>query len=588
MKSLGRLSIRTRLYFSTVFALVLLTLIGAMGYVALGNTRVTLDELLQRQVSTMVEADKLRTSMAQVRRIEKDMIIDHNNTVKVSELKEHWKQALEQTRAQLSELSGQLKNERDAALSKQALASLQQYGEGMAPIIEQIERAQIDGAAAGAYAERVKEHIEAADKHMQDLAAALRQDMDAAKADLDSRTAVMSSALAGAIAVALLVMIPLTLFTVRSITGSLVQARDLAARIARGDLSNDITTTQHDEIGQLVESMAQMQNALRVLVSQVHTATDNITNASTEIASGNLDLSSRTEQAASSLQQTASSMEQLTGTVKQSADAARQANQLASSASSVASRGGHVVSQVVATMDEINASSKKIADIIGVIDGIAFQTNILALNAAVEAARAGEQGRGFAVVAGEVRNLAQRSAQAAKEIKTLIGASVEKVESGAKLVQNAGSTMTEIVASVQRVSDIIGEITAATAEQSSGIGQVNTAVTQLDQMTQQNAALVEESAAAAESLKEQAYKLAEVVSAFKLKQDAQLKTQQVIEHARGPAPVPMPVTAPVPAIVRGPAAAPAAAARPTAVRPAPAPAPAPHPTPAAEDDWTSF
>ncbi|WP_259372169.1 methyl-accepting chemotaxis protein, partial [Caldimonas mangrovi] len=379
MKSLGRLSIRTRLYFSTVFALVLLTLIGAMGYVALGNTRVTLDELLQRQVSTMVETGKLRTSMAQVRRIEKDMIIDHNNTVKVGELKEHWKQALEQTRAQLSELSRQLKNERDAALSKQALASLQQYDEGMAPIIEQIERAQIDGAAAGAYAERVKEHIETADKHMQDLAAALRQDMETAKGELDERTGVMSSALAGAIAVALLVMIPLTLFTVRSITGSLVQARDLAARIAQGDLSNDIATTQHDEIGQLVESMAQMQNALRALVSQVHTATDNITNASTEIASGNLDLSSRTEEAASSLQQTASSMEQLTGTVKQSADAARQANQLASSASSVASRGGQVVSQVVATMDEINTSSKKIADIIGVIDGIAFQTNILAL-----------------------------------------------------------------------------------------------------------------------------------------------------------------------------------------------------------------
>ena len=209
-------------------------------------------------------------------------------------------------------------------------------------------------------------------------------------------------------------------------------------------------------------------------------------------------------------------MEQLTGTVKQSADSARQANQLAVSAAEVAARGGDVVSQVVSTMDEINSSSKKIADIIGVIDGIAFQTNILALNAAVEAARAGEQGRGFAVVAGEVRNLAQRSAEAAKEIKSLIGASVEKVDSGSKLVADAGQTMQEIVHSVQRVTDIIGEITAAASEQSDGIGQVNTAVVQLDQMTQQNAALVEESAAAAESLKDQAKKLADVVSVFRI------------------------------------------------------------------------
>src|SRR5207249_10337976 len=240
-----------------------------------------------------------------------------------------------------------------------------------------------------------------------------------------------------------------------------------------------------------------------------------ISTASTEIAHGNADLSARTEQTASNLQQTASSMAQLTGTVRQSADAASQANQLASSASAVAQRGGEVVTQVVSTMDEITASSKKIADIIGVIDGIAFQTNILAWKAAVEAARAGEQGRGLAVVAGEVRSLAQRSAEAAKEIKALIGTSVDKVETGSKLVQDAGTTMNEI-ASVQRVSDIIGEITAASSEQSSGIGQVNTAVTQLDQMTQQNAALVEQSAAAAESLKEQARKLSGVVSTFRL------------------------------------------------------------------------
>ena len=249
---------------------------------------------------------------------------------------------------------------------------------------------------------------------------------------------------------------------------------------------------------------------------QVRASAGSVTVASDEIATGNQDLSARTEQAASNLQQTASAMEELTATVRNSADSARQANQLAASAAEVAQRGGSVVSQVVSTMDEINASSKKIADIIGVIDGIAFQTNILALNAAVEAARAGEQGRGFAVVASEVRSLAQRSAEAAKEIKGLIGASVERVETGARLVADAGQTMGEIVGSVQRVSDVIGEITAASGEQSDGIGQVNTAVTQLDQMTQQNAALVEQSTAAAESLRQQAQRLAQALAGFRL------------------------------------------------------------------------
>jgi methyl-accepting chemotaxis protein len=303
---------------------------------------------------------------------------------------------------------------------------------------------------------------------------------------------------------------------VRAICRPLRDVVQVAERIGSGDLSHAAAAQRNDEIGDVQRALAQMAESLRRLVGEVRHTADSISTASTEIATGNTDLSSRTEQAASSLQQTASSMEQLTGTVKQTADSAHTANQLASSASTVARRGGEVVTQVVSTMNEINSSSKKIADIIGVIDGIAFQTNILALNAAVEAARAGEQGRGFAVVAGEVRSLAQRSAEAAKEIKALIGTSVDKVETGSKLVQDAGTTMNEIVASVQRVSDIIGEITAASSEQSSGIGQVNVAVTQLDQMTQQNAALVEQSAAAAESLKEQARKLSGVVSTFRL------------------------------------------------------------------------
>jgi methyl-accepting chemotaxis protein len=302
----------------------------------------------------------------------------------------------------------------------------------------------------------------------------------------------------------------------RGVTRPLGRAVAVAERIAEGDLTSDVRAERDDETGRLLQAIASMQDRLSALVGHIRLAADAIETASSEVASGNQDLSHRTEQAASNLQQTASSMEQLTGTVKQSAEAARQANQLASSAAEVAARGGSVVSDVVTTMDQITHSSKKIADIIGVIDGIAFQTNILALNAAVEAARAGEQGRGFAVVAGEVRSLAGRSAEAAKEIKSLIGASVERVETGSRLVAAAGATMKEIVGSVQRVSDIIAAITASSAEQSEGIGQVNTAVTQLDQMTQQNAALVEEGAAAAESLKEQAQRLAQMVGTFRV------------------------------------------------------------------------
>jgi methyl-accepting chemotaxis protein len=302
----------------------------------------------------------------------------------------------------------------------------------------------------------------------------------------------------------------------RRVAQALVHASQVAREVADGNLSVDVRTDRKDELGDLLNALGAMKDSLINTVGQVRSATDSINTASVEIASGNQDLSARTEQAASNLQETAASMEQLTSTVRQSADAARQANQLASSAAEIAVRGGQVVGQVVTTMDEINHSSKKISDIIGVIDGIAFQTNILALNAAVEAARAGEQGRGFAVVAGEVRNLAQRSAQAAKEIKGLIGASVDKVETGSRLVADAGQTMSEIVGSVQRVSDIIGEITAAAGEQSDGIGQVNVAVTQLDQMTQQNAALVEESAAAAESLKDQALRLDQVIRIFRV------------------------------------------------------------------------
>ena len=301
-----------------------------------------------------------------------------------------------------------------------------------------------------------------------------------------------------------------------SVTSPIGRAVVVAERIAMGDLSSQVEVRIFDETGRLLQAIAAMQDKLRNLVWGIRSAVDSIQVASSEVASGNLDLSQRTEDSASKLQQTAASMMQLTDTVQHSADAAQQANALALSAADVAARGGAVVAEVVTTMDAINASSGKIADIVSVIDGIAFQTNILALNAAVEAARAGEQGRGFAVVASEVRILAGRSAQAAKEIKLLIGASVDRVSCGTRLVADAGRTMTEIVSSVQRVTRTIGEITAAASSQSEGIAQISTAIALLDRMTQQNSALVEQSAAAAESLKDQAVQLTGTVSAFKL------------------------------------------------------------------------
>jgi len=300
----------------------------------------------------------------------------------------------------------------------------------------------------------------------------------------------------------------------RSITRPLAHAVGLARQVASGDLTADIRAESRDEVGDLVLALKTMNDNLLKTVTEVRAGTETIVTASQQIASGNLDLSSRTEQQASSLEETASSMEELTSTVRQNADNARQANVLAKNASQIAAHGGEVVSQVVSTMASINASSKKIGDIIAVIDGIAFQTNILALNAAVEAARAGEQGRGFAVVASEVRNLAQRSAAAAKEIRGLISDSVTKVEAGGRLVDEAGVTMQEIVQGIGRVTEIMADITSASAEQSTGIEQVNEAITQMDGVTQQNAALVEEAAAAAASLQEQAVTLAQLVSVF--------------------------------------------------------------------------
>ena len=332
----------------------------------------------------------------------------------------------------------------------------------------------------------------------------------------------------------------------QGITRPIADAVKLAETVASGDLTATVKASSKDEIGQLLQALGKMNDNLAKIVADVRHGTESIATSAGEIANGNLDLSSRTEEQASSLEETASAMEELTSTVKQNADNARQANQLAVSASSVAVQGGQVVNQVISTMGTITESSKRISDIIGVIDGIAFQTNILALNAAVEAARAGEQGRGFAVVASEVRNLAQRSANAAKEIKGLITDSVESVEAGSKLVAQAGATISEVVESVRRVTDIVSEISAASAEQSTGIEQINQAVVQMDEVTQQNAALVEEAAAASQAMQDQSNKLEQLVSVFKVN-GGQART--VTEHAPKPRPKPVAVHKPKPKLV---------------------------------------
>jgi methyl-accepting chemotaxis protein len=418
----------------------------------------------------------------------------------------------------INKLEPLLKGEDEKAVYARILANRGAYLSGRDSVMKLKAEERADEAAK-VFEEKF---IPAADTYqalLEQFVAVQRKELDRTAAELnrieeDSREHVgMLSAL-----VVLLGALCAWVIT-RGITRPMATAVAAARRVAAGDLTGRIDVTSSDETGQLLDALKGMNESLSKIVGEVREGTDAIGTASGQIASGNQDLSSRTEQQASSLQQTAASMEQLTGTVKQNAENARQANQLAMNASQIAGQGGQVVAQVVDTMQAIDASSRKVVDIIGVIDGIAFQTNILALNAAVEAARAGEQGRGFAVVASEVRNLAQRSAAAAKEIKGLIADSVSKVGEGSQLVARAGQTMNDIVDSVKRVTDIMAEISAASQEQTTGIQQVSQAITQMDQVTQQNAALVEEAAAAAQSLQEQAQGLSVAVDTFKI--DAQ-------------------------------------------------------------------
>ncbi|MEW6021588.1 MAG: methyl-accepting chemotaxis protein [Pseudomonadota bacterium] len=444
-----------------------------------------------------------------------------------------------------------------AALERM-LAANDKYVQGQEELIKRINAG--DDAGARAY---LKEVLRPA---LRDLKAAVNDELvlqqrlasdraaEARATESSTRTLMIALALVSLGLAALVAW-----WNTRSITRPLARALEVANTVAAGDLTSRIEVTSRDETGMLLQALKTMNENLVRTVTTVRTSSETIGTASGEVAAGNLDLSSRTEQQASSLEETASSMEELTSTVKQNADNARQANTLAEAASHVAERGGQVIGEVVGTMERINSSAGKIADIIGVIDGIAFQTNILALNAAVEAARAGEQGRGFAVVATEVRNLAQRSAAAAKEIKGLIGDSTDAVAAGSKLVNDAGATMSEIVDSVRRVTDIMSEITAASSEQTAGIEQINEAVAQMDQVTQQNAALVEQAAAASASMQEQTAKLAEAVSVFRIDGSAAAPVQASVQPVVRAAPA-------RPALAK-PAARPAApAARKTAAK----------------------
>ena len=569
---LRRFSIRLRMQGAIAMVLALFTLVGAAALLGGRHMASLNDDFMAHSIKEIRNVSATRLALGHVRQHEKNMVIDYEEGVKVLKHREAWLKEIEALKQAFAALLEGEEDE-DNPHARESMKSIDAYVTATSKVLLQIQDGAYDNArVADRMLARAKEHVAVVEQHVDAIDKIVGDEALKTKAEFEQSMQRTQVLFAGLMVLVVLLVVPLTLANSMSITQPIVAAKDLAQAISEGRLTHQVNACGNDETAELLRALDHMRLSLCTLVGAVRQSSDTLGVTSSEVASGNLDLSQRTEQAASSLQATASSMGQLTATVRQSADAASQANQLAASAATVAQRGGEVVSQVVSTMDEINASSRKIGDIIGTIDGIAFQTNILALNAAVEAARAGEQGRGFAVVAGEVRSLAQRSAEAAREIKALIGASVDRVEAGTKLVRDAGGTMDEIVASVQRVSDIIAEISAASAEQSSGIGSVNASVTQLDQMTQQNAALVEESAAAAESLKEQALQLASAMSHF-----------DTGTHAMAPVTL-RPATSP-PAAVALKNPTPARPATAVATPPAPAAAPV---SAGAHDDWETF
>ena len=521
---LRNLSIKSRLIFVIGFLSMLLTGIGILGLVSLNAANNALKSVYEERMVTVGHLDEV------VRLINKNQLLVAESIVGQvgaftdgpsvigKQMDEAEKVIKEIDQVWHAYIKTKLSPE-EKKLADSFVASRIKYGRGgLRPAMAALRAADFQQAG-----ELVQGPMKDSYKEVRkNIDALIQYQMDQAKREFES-TQSMYATVRNISIIAILAGVLLAAFIgvwlIRAISGPLNEAVRIAKSVAAGDLTQTIEVHSTDETGQLMQAMKDMNDSLVQIVGQVRTGTETIAVASRQIASGNADLSSRTESQASSLEETASSMEELTSTVKQNAEHARHANQLVVSTSEFAVKGGQVVGQVVHTMASIKASSRKISDIIGVIDGIAFQTNILALNAAVEAARAGEQGRGFAVVAAEVRNLAQRSASAAKEIKTLIGDSVEKVDMGSKLVDEAGETMDDIVTSVELVTEIMSGIATASLEQSSGIEQVNQAVGQMDEATQQNAALVEQAAAAAESLQDQADKLALAVSIFKLAGD---------------------------------------------------------------------
>ena len=506
-----KLGARLGLGFGLVLALAaLITLVGW------GRLAATLDGIEQARTASA------RANSTQQWQALTDLNVNRTLAIAKSggsaDVKAHFAPLMKATSAEISEMQKALEESISTDTEREQFKEIAERRKfyiasrdnifGLLDIEDPGAKAALDGQLLPA-AERYVEAIKAFQLHQREIAKAANDDNVAA-----AERARLLLLMLGA---ACLVMGAVFAWLItRSVTSPLRAAAESTRVIASGDLTQAVQAHGRDEVAELVGSLHDMQESLRRIVGDIHTSTDSIATASSEVAAGSIDLSSRTEQAASSLEETASSMEEISGTIRHTADSARMATQLAQGAVSAATQGGQVVSQVMTTMQAITESSKRIADIIAVIDGIAFQTNILALNAAVEAARAGEQGRGFAVVAGEVRALAHRVAEAATAVRTLISASVEQVSSGSSLVQDAGSSMNAIVESVQRVNDIIDEISTAASEQSNGIAQVNVAVTQMDQMTQQNAALVEQSAAAAESLKDQSSRLTQVISVFRV------------------------------------------------------------------------
>ena len=507
------LKIGTRLAFSyaavlLLMAIVIVITLGRMGDMNDATDRVVNTSMKnQRNVAEWSKIIEVNTALMEMayRTVEPDQVKIITDRITAGSVR---------SSALQDEIKAGLRNPKSQAQFQEVVTARTPYLDSRKALLDAKAAGDTDGARR-IFETRMKPtsgaYLESIDK----LAAAQRKSAEKFVADAADAYATARMTLIGLGSLAIVLGIIFGIFITRSIVRPIQDAVAVADRVSSGDLSSQFTVTTRDETGQLMTALQKMNNSLLDIVTRVRAGTETIATASAEIAAGNLDLSSRTEQQAGSLEETASSMEELTSTVRQNADNARRANTMASEAASIAGQGGAVIAQVVGTMSEINASSRKIVDITSVIDSIAFQTNILALNAAVEAARAGEQGRGFAVVASEVRNLAHRSAAAAKEIKSLIDDSVQKVEAGTSLVDSAGTTMTNIVQSISLVTGIMSEISHASDEQSAGIEQVNAAITEMDQATQQNAALVEQAAAAAGSMQEQAAHLADVVSVFK-------------------------------------------------------------------------